>query len=235
MHLLAAVLLPELPSIAYSPRRRNRRHTIVRARRLLNEPRLELSQVLHVLDSLGHTPHLVCIHHEHIALVIPDNLPRNAQPLLVHRNIASHLQLEMPVPLFQRLAQQTSHLVLSIAEPSRRRGIRRHSLRIEGFLDAACLAFFSLGEDFEGLLWSECVGDVAEVDEGDNLRGGHVGDDAPDRFVERLRPEVPDGVYDGAEGKVDDALLGADPTELRVVDLRKTGLAIASFEREYAR
>jgi hypothetical protein len=57
------------------------------------------------------------------------------------------------------------------------------------------------------------------------LLGRHVCNDSPDGLLEGLGPEVPDGVDDGAEGEVDDALFGPDPTELRVVDKMAPGLA----------
>jgi hypothetical protein len=63
------------------------------------------------------------------------------------------------------------------------------------------------------------------------LLGCHVGDDAPDGLSERFGPEIPDGVYDGSERQVDDALLGTDPAELRVVDEMAPCLAPVLDER----
>lgn len=201
------------------------RHTIIRARRLLDKPRLELRQLLHILDRLGHAPHLVRIHHEHIPLVIPDHLARNGKPLPILRDIRADLELEVPVPLRQRLLQQRLHLVLPVAQPPGRSSVSRNRLGIERLLQPLLLALLRLGEDVQRLLGRQRVGDVAEVDQVDDLRGGHVGHDAPHGLPQRLGPQVPDGVDHGAEREVDDALLRADPAQLRVVDEVAPGLA----------
>lgn len=206
-------------------------HTIIRTRRLLDEPRLELRQLLHVLDRLGDAPDLIRIDHEHIALVVANNLSCNGQAVLILRYIGANLELEVAVPLAQRLLQQALHLILAIAQPARRRRVRRDRLAVERLLQALLLALLGLCEDLESLVGRQSVRDVSEVDQVDDLRGCHVGDDAPDGFPERLGPQVPDGVHDGAQGEVDDALLRADPAQLRVVDEVAPCLAPVGDER----
>lgn len=191
-----------------------RKRTVVWAGGLLDEPRLELCELLHVLDCLGHAPHLVRIDHEDVALVEADNLPCDAQTVLVLRNIAADLELEVAVALAEGLLEQRLHLVLAVAEPASGCGVGRDGLGVEGLLQPLLLALLGLCEDLERLLGGEGVGDVAEVDQVDNLRGRHVGDDAPDGLSERLGPQVPDGIDDGTEREVDDALLRADPAQL---------------------
>ena len=66
------------------------------------------------------------------------------------------------------------------------------------------------------LLWSDGIGNVPEVNAADKLLGAHLGDDAPDRLAEGLGPQIPESVDNGAQGKVDDTLLGSDPAELAV-------------------
>ncbi len=61
------------------------------------------------------------------------------------------------------------------------------------------------------------VVDVPEVDQGHDLFGRHRGEQAPERFVFHFGVEVPDGVDEGAAGKVNDALLRAEPAELALV------------------
>jgi hypothetical protein len=58
---------------------------------------------------------LVRIDHEHIALVETDNLSCDAEALLILRNVASDLELEVLVSLRQRLLEEATHLVLAIA------------------------------------------------------------------------------------------------------------------------
>lgn len=205
--------------------------TVIRARRLLDEPRLKLRQLLHILDRLGHAPHLVRIHHEHIPLIEPDNLARNAQTVLILRHIAADLELEVAVPLAQRLLQQRLHLILTIPQPAGRGRVRRDGLRVERLLQTLLFALLRAGQDLERLFRGERVGDVAEVDQVDDLRRCHVCDDAPDGLAEGFGPQVPDGVYDRAEREVDDAFLGADPAELRVVDEMAPCLAPVRDER----
>lgn len=188
--------------------------TIVRAGGLLDEPRLEFCELLHVLDGLGNAPHLVRIDHEDIALVETDDLTSDAQTVLVLCDVAADLELEMAVALAEGLLEERLHLVLAVAEPAGGCGVGGDGLGVEGLLQTLLLALLSLGEDLEGLLGSDSVGNVAEVNQIDNLLGCHICDDAPDGLSERLGPQVPDGVDDGPECQVDDALLGADPAEL---------------------
>lgn len=80
------------------------------------------------------------------------------------------------------------------------------------------LALLRFGKDLEGLLGGERISDISEVDQINNLLRRHVCNNSPDWLAERLCPQVPDGVYNGTESEMDDALLGANPAELRVVD-----------------
>jgi hypothetical protein len=81
-------------------------------------------------------------------------------------------------------------------------------------LETVCFAFFSFCEDLEGFGRCERVGNVAEVDEVDDLLGSHVCHDSPHGFTKGFGPEIPDGIDDGAEGEVDYSLFGSDPAEL---------------------
>jgi hypothetical protein len=206
-------------------------HTIIRTCRLLDEPRLELRQLLHILDGLGDAPHLVRIDHEHIALVVANHVSRDGQPVLVLRYIAPHLELEVSVSLTQRLLQQPLHLVLAVAQPAGASRVRGNRLGVEGFLQALLLALLRFGENIERLLRRQRVRDVSEINQVYDLRRCHVSDDAPDGFPECFGPQVPDRVHDGAQREVDDTLLWADPAQLRVVDEVAPCLAPVGDER----
>src|SRR5207244_12312469 len=73
-------------------------------------------------------------------------------------------------------------------------------------------------QQLERIVPRERVVDVAEVDARDELLRCHVGEELPERLALELRVEVPDGVDERRRGEVDDALLGAEPAELRVRD-----------------
>jgi hypothetical protein len=68
---------------------------VVRAGGLFDEPRLELGELLHVLDSLWDGPDLVGINHEEVALVITNDLSGDAESLLVFGDAGSDLELEV--------------------------------------------------------------------------------------------------------------------------------------------
>jgi hypothetical protein len=86
-------------------------------------------------------------------------------------------------------------------------------------------------EHSDGLLGSDSIGDVTEVNAADELLRAHVSDDAPDGLIEGLGPEIPHSVDDGTESEVDDTLLGTDPSELAVVDKMSPCLAPVCDER----
>ena len=70
-------------------------------------------------------------------------------------------------------------------------------------------------------LGRERVGEVAEVDERDELlRASCRASSCHTRLAGALRDEVPDRVDDGRGREVDDALLGPDPAQLAVADQR---------------
>jgi len=73
-------------------------------------------------------------------------------------------------------------------------------------------------EDVEGLVANERAGEVAEVDDVDDLLGRHLRQQAPQLQAGALGAQVPQSVEDGAGGHVHDALLRAEPAQLRVVD-----------------
>lgn len=191
---------------------------VVGRRGLLDEPRLELGELLHVGNGLGHAPDLVGVHHELVALVVADDVAGNGQAVLVLLEVAADLDLEVLVAVAQGLGQEGLHLVLAVAEPAGAGGVGGHGTAGQGVVDALGLAALDVAEEGQGLLRGNGVGDVAEVDAAHKLLGRHVGHDAPHGLAEHLGPEVPDGVDHGAEREVNDALFRSDPPQLAVVD-----------------
>jgi hypothetical protein len=72
-------------------------------------------------------------------------------------------------------------------------------------------------QELEGVAGRERVGEIPEVDERHELLGRHVGEQLPQRLAGALGGQVPEGVDHGADGHVHDALLRAEPAQLRVV------------------
>lgn len=108
------------------------------------------------------------------------------------------------------------------------RRVRRHCPAVLGIAQPLCLTGLGLPQHLHGVLWREGVGDVAGIDAVAELLRRHLCHDTPHRLAQDLVSQVPDGVHDGAEGKVDDALLGPDPSEMAVVDEVSPRLAPAS-------
>ena len=71
-------------------------------------------------------------------------------------------------------------------------------------------------QDSQRFVGCQRVGDVLEVDAGDDLLGRHIGQQLPQRLALDLGVEIPDGVDQGGRGQVDNALFRAEPAELRV-------------------
>lgn len=136
---------------------------IVRAGRLLDEPRLELGELLHVLDGLWDGPDLVGINHEEVALVVTNDLSGDAESLLVFGDAGSDLELEVFVASVEGLLQQTLHLVLAVTQPTSTGGVGRHCSVGLGVLDTLSLAGLLLLQHLNGFLFGDGIGDVSEV------------------------------------------------------------------------
>lgn len=136
---------------------------VVRAGRLLDEPRLELGKLLHVLDCLRDRPDLVGIDHEEVALVVTNDLSGDAQSLLVFGDAGSDLELEVFVTGVEGLLQQALHLVLAITQPTSTGGVGRHCSVGLGVLDTLSLAGFLLLQHLNSLFLGDGIGDVSEV------------------------------------------------------------------------
>jgi hypothetical protein len=162
--------------------------------------------------------YLIRINHKDIPPIIPNNIPRNPQPPPIRLNTRAHLQLKMPIPFTQRLLQQTLHLLLPIPQPSRTRSIRRHRPTLLGLLHSLLLSPLHSLQQLHRLFGRNRISNISKINTANEFLRGEFGDDAPDGFIERFGPKVPNGVYDGPESEVDDAFFGPDPAQLRVGD-----------------
>src|ERR1700752_4403380 len=129
---------------------------------------------------------------------------------------------------------ETADLVFAVTEPACGGGVGRIGGAFE--LDkAGIFASLRTAEDGESFIGGECIGDVAEVDDGDDLLGCHIGEQTPDGFAFGLGVEVPDSVEQSSTREMDDAFLGAKPTELRVTgDLQIEGFEVVGDGLERA-
>ena len=73
-------------------------------------------------------------------------------------------------------------------------------------------------QDLEGVLAREGVGEVAEIDEVDQLLGRHAGEQLPEGQAGALGLEIPQRIDHRADRHVHDALLRAEPAQLGVPD-----------------
>ena len=134
---------------------------------------------------------------------------------IVRLDVGADLHLEVREARRARLAHERLDLVVGVAEPARRRRVRRVARRDDRALALGGAVGACVPQQVERLLGREGVRDVAEVDARDELLGGHVGEQLPERLALALRPQVPDRVDDRGRREVDDALLRAEPAELR--------------------
>jgi hypothetical protein len=205
-------------------------HDIVWRSWLFDEPGLEFAELLHVVDRLGDGPHLVGVDHEDVTLVEAEDLSCNSQASLVLLDVSANLDLEVSVSLGKCVSQQLLHLLLSISQPSCTCRVSRDSSVLKSLFNALGLAGLLLAQHLNGFLWGDGIGDVAEINASDVFLWRHVGDDAPDRLVECLCPQIPDCVNNGAKRKMDDALFGANPPQLAVVDKITPCLSPVGYE-----
>jgi hypothetical protein len=133
-------------------------------------------------------PYLVGIHHQNVTLIIPNSVTGNLQAALIILKTTTNLQLEVLISLLNTLIKQLLQLLLTVSQPASTCSIRRHSLASLSLLNTVLLATLDLLEHGQRLLGGNSVGDVAEVNAGHELLGGHVRNDAPDRLAQCLGP-----------------------------------------------
>ncbi len=187
---------------------------VVGTGRLLDPVRVERRERGHPLHRVGDVPALVGVDGDPYAGA--DGVPGERQPADVVGDVSADLQLDLGEAVGDGLLRQPHQLVVGVAEPAGRGGVGRVSL---GAQPGRALgpARFGGAQDGERLLGGEGVGEVPEVDEGDELLGRHLGQELPDGSARVLGRQVPGGVDDRAGRHVHHALLRAQPAQLRIV------------------
>ena len=186
---------------------------VVRTGRLLDPERMERCELCHPRDRLRHVPTLVRVDRD--VDVGTHALTRQGQAPYVVCEVPADLQLDGAEPVGHRKLCQPSELVVVVAQPSRAGGVRGISIGQQRFLSLGLAS--DLGtQEVEGLVGGEHVGQIAEVDDVDDLLRGQVCQQLPQGLPGALGLEVPQRVEHGAGRHVDDALLGAEPAQLRV-------------------
>ena len=71
-------------------------------------------------------------------------------------------------------------------------------------------------ENLERFIARERIGDVPEIDARHELLWCHVGEQLPDRFFLRFCVQIPHRIHDRGKREVNDALLGSEPSQLRL-------------------
>ena len=192
------------------------------ARRLLDPGDRVVVHRSDPVDRLGDVPALVRVDRDLDG--VPDGPPREREAPAVVVEVRPDLELDLGEAVRDGLLREGDELLVAVAEPARRRRVRRVAGGFE-LGDASSAPGLRGAEDVEGLVAGERVGEVAEVDDVDDLLGRHPRQQAPQRQAGALGAQVPQGVEDGAGGHVHDALLRAEPAQLRVVDEESPGAA----------
>ena len=188
---------------------------VVRAGRLLDPVGLEVLQLVDPVDRFLLLPALVGVDGD--AYVRAHGLAGQAQAAAVVLDAAGHLELDHPEAGLDRLPGQAHELLVAVAQPSGGGGVCGVAVLLQ-LGDAVGLALLTARQDRCGILRGQGVADVGEVHRADQLLGGHLAQQQPQRLLLTAGADVPQGVHQATAGHVGDALLGAEPAQLRVVD-----------------
>ncbi len=188
---------------------------VVGARRLLDPGDVVRSESRHPVDRLGDVPALVRVDRD--ADVRTHRVPgdREATDVVLHGT--TDLELHLREAVRDGLPAEAVELLVGVPEPAGRRRVGGVAGGEEGFRTGSATRF-RVPKDLERVIAGEDVAQVAEVDEFDELLRRHGGQQLPERQTRAFRLEVPEGVHDGADRHVHDALLRAEPAQLGVVD-----------------
>ena len=187
---------------------------VVGAGRLLDPRGLELGERVHPRDGVRHVPALVRVDGDREAG--SDRATCDAEPAPVVVEVGPDLELDLREPVGHGLAAEPLELLVGVAEPAGRGRVGGVPGLEEpgGALDAAG---FGGTQDRERLVGRDGVAQVAEVDERHELLGAEPREVLPQREPGALGPQVPQRVDDRPDRHVHDALLRAEPAQLRVV------------------
>lgn len=124
----------------------------------------------------------------------------------------------MLITLTNALLQQRLHFLLGIPQPAGAGRISRHRTVALRLRNPLALPRLDLLQHRNRLLGRQRIRDVSEINTPHDLLGAHLCDDPPNRFAQRLRPQIPQSVDDGPEREMHHAFLRADPSQLAVRD-----------------
>ncbi len=188
---------------------------VVGAGGFLDPVRVERGQGAHPRDRVPDVPALVRVDRD--ADVVAHGGPRDPHAAHVVLEVRTHLELDLREPVRDGLLGQPGELVVGVAEPTGGRRVRGVPDPQE-FRFAFGAAGDGAAQQVEGLPLRHGVGEPAEVDEGDDLLGVQVGQEPPEGLPGALGAQVPRGVEHRADRHLHDALLRAEPAQLRFVD-----------------
>ncbi len=186
---------------------------IVGTGRFFDEPRLEFGQRLHPFDRLGNLPDLICIDHQ--SPFPSDLFANNSTAADVVVQIATDLDLEHIPTLGKTLLAEFSQFFVVVSQPASRCRVGGIAIAFE-LCNPRRLRQFDPSQQLDGLFRCKYVGQIPKIDATHKLFGRQVGHQKPQWLLFHLGPQVPDRVNDRSGGQVDDALVGAYPSQLTV-------------------
>lgn len=87
---------------------------VVGRRGLLDKPRLEFHQLLHVFDCFRHTPDLVRVDHQDVVRVVAYHIPREFESAPVLLQARANLEFEVMEAGSHGVAQESRHLLVGV-------------------------------------------------------------------------------------------------------------------------
>ena len=188
---------------------------VVRARRLLDPPRDETAPARATRSIASSTSHCWFA-----SIISVRSRPISSRTSATRRRSSSGRPPTFTLKCVQPSAIASRHsariVVVGVAHPADRRRVgriaRAQQLRLA--IALSCAAWRS--RSLDRFVRRQRVGDVAEVDARHDLPRRHVGQQLPHRLALDLGVEIPDRVDDRRQREVDDALLGPEPSQLRI-------------------
>ena len=188
---------------------------VVGVGRLLDPGDVELREKPDAVDRLVDVPDLVGV--EGKADVIADRFAGEIAAAAVVLGAGAYLQLHKTEARGHRVGTQRHEPLVVVTKPACRRRVRGVPVQLEAS-DTSVRSGRPAPEKLERLVTVQRVAQVAKVDERNDLFGGQVGEDPPERRSLALRAQIPHRIYHRADGHVHDALLRAKPAQRAVPD-----------------
>jgi hypothetical protein len=199
----------------HAPADRGRAQDVERRGRLLHPGKPERRQLGDPADRGRHVPELVRVDGQ--PGLLAHRLAGDRAPALVVRQRRADLDLHLAEAVGDRLGAQRGQLLAGIAEPAGAGGVGGVAVPAQCG-DPVLSAGRAALEQFHRLVRGERVGQVAEVDQGGELRRAHLGEQQPQRLARAPDGQVPAGVEDRAGGHVHHAAGRAEPVQRAVAD-----------------